>query len=72
MVEGSGGGEGSTGRGRKMWPEALGGVPGRGSRRGVGERVSWTATWLDMGPEMETRRMRGARAGGSGGVDRWR
>ena len=34
-----------------------------GSRRGVEERVSWTLTWLDLEPEMETRRMRGARAG---------
>ncbi len=30
-----------------MWPEALGGVSGRGSRRGIGERVSWTVIWLD-------------------------
>ena len=70
MVEGSGGGEGSTGRGGMMWPEAMGESRGEAPGGGVGERVSWTATWLDMEPEMETRRMRGARAGGSGGVDR--
>ena len=33
--EGSGGGDGTTGRGRKMGPEALGGVSGREPRKGV-------------------------------------
>jgi hypothetical protein len=61
--EGSGGGEGSTGRGGKMGPEALGGVSGIEPRKGVGDRVSWTVKWLDLVPEMETWRMGGARAG---------
>jgi hypothetical protein len=63
--EGSGGGEDSTGRGGKMAPEALGGVSGREPRKGVGDRVSRTVRWLDLVPEMETRRIRGARAGES-------
>ena len=40
--------------GQKPW--------GGGSRWGVEERVSWTLTWLDLEPEMETRR--GGRAEG--------
>ncbi len=40
--EGSGGGEGSTGRGGKMGPAALGGVSGREPRKGVGDKLSWT------------------------------
>ena len=63
--EGSGGGEGSTGRGGKMGPAALGRVSGREPRKGVGDRVSRTVRWLDLMPEMETRRMRGTRAGES-------
>jgi hypothetical protein len=55
VVEGSGGGEDSTGRGGKMGPEA-GGVPGR-------DRESWTVTGLDLLPEKESRRIRGARTG---------
>ncbi len=60
--EGSGGGKGSTGRGGKIGLEALGGVSGREPRKGVGDKVRWTVRWLDLVPEMETRRMRGARA----------
>ena len=45
-----------------MWPEALGGVSGRRSRRGVGERVSWTVIWLSGPP--------GARDGDK--ADAWR
>ena len=52
---GSEGGEGSTGRGGKMGPVALGGVSGKEPRKGVGDRVSWTVKWLDLVPEMETR-----------------
>ena len=54
-VEGSGGGEDSTGRGGKMGLGA-GGVPGR-------DRESWTVTGLDLLLEKETRRIRGARTG---------
>ena len=55
VVEGSGGGEDSTGRGGKMGMGAKG-VPGR-------DRESWTVTGLDLLPERETRRIRGARTG---------
>ena len=55
VVKGSGGGEDSTGRGGKMGKGA-GGVLGRG-------RESWTVTGLDLLPESETRRIRGARTG---------
>ena len=54
-VEGSGGGEDSTGRGGKMGPETRG-VPG-------GDSESGTVTGLDLLPERETRRVRGARTG---------
>ena len=54
-VEGSGGGEDSTGRGGKMGTGA-GGVLER-------DRESWTVTGLDLLPERETRRIRGARTG---------
>ena len=43
----------------------LGRVSGREPRKGVGDRVSRTVRWLDLMPEMETRRMRGTRAGES-------
>jgi len=52
VVKGSGGGEDSTGRGGKMGT----GVLGR-------DRESWTVTGLDLLPERETRRIRGARTG---------
>ena len=55
VVKGSGGGEDSTGRGGKMGTGA-GGVLGR-------DRESWTVTGLDLLPESETRRIRGARTG---------
>ena len=51
-VEGSGGGEDSTGRGGKIGPEA-GGVPGI-------DRESWM---VDLLLEKETRRIRGAKTG---------
>ena len=54
-VEGSGGVEDSTGRGGKMRPGTRG-VPGR-------DREGWTVTGLDLLPEKETRRIRGARTG---------
>jgi hypothetical protein len=49
------GGEDSTGRGGEMGKGA-GGVLGR-------DRESWTVTGLDLLPERETRRIRGARTG---------
>ena len=54
-----------NGKRGKYGAAALGGVSGREPRKGVGDRVSWTVRWLDLVPEMETRRMRGARAGES-------
>jgi hypothetical protein len=53
-VKGSGGGENSTGRGGKMGP---------GTRRAGVDRVGRTVFGLDLLPERETRRIRGARTG---------